>query len=165
MERFWTGGSSGFRWPATAGRPTPTTAGVAAGEPLEDTADMAAAAGVRGVGDAAVPEAGAALVPAAVPVTADLGPAPILAPALAPSHTLPARGSPSLLPGLGHVLDPNPGPIPEAAHLRRTEGLSPGQGPKASRSLLGRKGLHHPKTLQWSVSSRGDSKCVTSVGA
>lgn len=102
---------------------------------------------VRGVGDAAVPEAGAALVPAAVPVTAGRGHAPI--PALAPSLTLPARGSPSLLPGLGHVLDPNPGPVPEAAHLHRTEGLSPGRGLKASQSLLGMKDLHHPKTLQW----------------
>lgn len=144
MERFWTVASSGFRWPVTAGRQTPTTAGVAAGEPLEDTEDTAAAAGVRGVGDAAAPEAGAALVPAAVPVTAGRGPAPI--PALAPSHTLPARGSPSLLPGLGHVLDPNPGPVPEAARLHRTEG--PGPGLKASRSLLGKKDRHHPKTLQ-----------------
>lgn len=102
---------------------------------------------VRGVGDAAVPEAGAALVPAAVPVTAGRGHAPIRA--LAPSLTLHARGSPSLLPGLGHVLDPNPGPVPEAAHLLRTERLSPGRGLKASRSLLGMKDRHHPKTLQW----------------
>lgn len=89
---------------------------------------------VRGVGDAAVPEAGAALVPAAVPVTAGRGHAPI--PALAPSRTRPARRSPSLLPG------PNPGLVPEAAHLRRTEAPSPGQGLKANRNLLGKKGLH-----------------------
>lgn len=132
-ERSWTAESSGSRWPATADRRTPTTAaGAAAEEP--PPGDTAAAAGVRGVGDAAVPEAGAALVPAAVPVTAGRGHAPI--PALAPSRTRPARRSPSLLPG------PNPGLVPEAAHLRRTEIPSPGQGLKANRNLLGKKGLH-----------------------
>lgn len=97
--------------------------------------------------DAAVPEAGAALVPAAAPVTADRGHALIPAPDLAPSRTPPVRGSPSHHPGLGPVRGPNPGLVPEAAHLHQTE--SPGPDLRASQSLLARKDPHLPESLQW----------------
>lgn len=99
--------------------------------------------------DAAVPEAGAALVPAAAPVTADRGHALIPAPDLAPSRTPPVRGSPSHHPGLGPVRGPNPGLVPEAAHLHQTESPSPGPDLRASQSLLARKDPHLPESLQW----------------
>lgn len=166
MERFWMDESSGFRWPATVGRPTRTMVDVAAGDPRGDTADMAAAAAeAQDVADAAVPEAGAVLVPAAAPVTADHGHAPIPAPDLIPSRTAPVRGSPSLPPSLGPVQDPNPGLVPEAAPLRRIESPSPGQDLKANQNLLARKRPHHPKCSQWSISSWDVSKYMTSVGA
>lgn len=147
MERYWTAGSSGFRWPGTAGRQTPTTAAVdgaaaVAGEAVEDT--VHAAAGVRGAGDAAVPEAGAGLVPALGPATADHARAPIPDPA--PNPTLPTRGSPNLPPGPGHAQDPNPGPVPGAERRRPTESRGPGL--KAHRSLLEMTDRHHRNSAQ-----------------
>lgn len=153
MERSWTEGSFGFRWPGTAGRQTHTTAAggvaAAAGGPVEDTGH--AAVGVRGAGDAAIPEAeaGVALVPALGPVTADHGHAPIPDPA--PNPTLPTRGSPSLPPDPGHARDPNPGPVPGAERQHPTE--SPGPGLKAHRSLLAMTDRHHPNTAQGCISS------------
>lgn len=147
--RFWTAGSSACRWPATAARPTRTTA--AAGRRPAGTAAAATAAAAAALEDAVAAdlEAGAALGLAVGPATVDpnLGLAHVLGLVPPPSPDLP--GDPSQSPHLSPDLGPDQDPVPdlEALPLPQRGNPTPDPGLRALPSLRKKKELYPPRNM------------------
>jgi len=114
-----TGANCECRWPAMGGLQILIMAAAA----VVEAGGVEELPGARGVAGGAVPGAGAGLVPAAVPATADQDPAPTLVPSLAHPRER-SQPSPRLVPA--------PGPSLGAEPLRPTEGQDPDPGPRAS---------------------------------
>lgn len=147
--RCWTAGSSACRWPATAARPTRTTA--AAGRRPAGTAAAATAAAAAALEDAVAAdlEAGAALGPAVGPATVDRNPGLAHALGLAPPPSPGLPGDPSQSPHLSPDPGPgrDPGPDLEALPLPQRENPTLDPGLRALPSLRKKKELYPPRNM------------------